>query len=242
MALEDLERYYSQFKFMTVMDDQEGINTLIDEIDREDRFVYLRQLAYRIECDARSIDQSDEFDQLAIEREMRDERRLGLLRISLRRFQTAEKLWRKVGLAGTPKAVGCLDGQIRMLEQLGDRKRAAELYDVLCKELSKYASQYRTLANRLNDCVETLIDDEAWVEAEKVAKSAYVASIQAWRVASHPFVQISLQNLQCVLRKQGKQASAEHVRSFAEKMRLVGKSCSDGATAEHGRSHRCCEH
>lgn len=126
-----------------------------------------------------------------------------------------------------------------MLEQQGDRRQAAELYDLLGKELSKYSSQYRALANRLNDCVEMLIDDEAWAEAEKVAKSAYVASIQAWRVASHPFVQISLQNLQYVLKKQGKQASAEQVRAFAEKMQ-ASASCSGGAT--HNRSHRCCEH
>ncbi len=230
MALEDLDRFYSLLNFMMAMNDQEGIDAVIEEVGRADGFVYLRQLAYRIECDARSIDQADAFDQLAIEREMRDERRAGLLRISLRRFQIAEKLWRKVGLAGTPKAVGCLEGQIRMLEQLGDCKSAVELYDVLCKELSKYASQYRTMANRLNDCVETLIDDEAWVEAEKVAKSAYVASIQAWRVASHPFVQISLQNLQFVLKKLGKEEAAVRIRNFCEKRK---SECGEAETSCH---------
>ncbi len=222
MVLDDLNRYYALLNFMMEQNDQEGIDAVINDISQDGGFVYLRQLAYRIECNAQTIDQADDFDLLAVEREIHEQRRVALLKLALRRYQVAEKLWRKAGLAGTPGAVRCLEGQIRILEQQGDRKTAAEFYDVLCKELSKYSSQYQNVANQLNNCVEMLIDDEAWSEAEKVAKTAYVASIQAWRSASHPFIQISLQNLQYVLKKLGKESIAARVRNFSEKKKCTG--------------------
>jgi|GEM_PF-4554815 len=233
MVLEDLNQLYVALNFMVEMNDQEGIDALIANIGADSGFVHLRSLAYRIECDARVIEEADLFDKLVVNREIRDVRRARLLSVALRRFQTAEKLWRKVGLAGVQKAIQCLEGQIRVLEQLGERKEAAALYDLLCKELSKYSSQYRAVANRLNDCVETLIDDEAWSEAEKVAKTAYVASIQAWRLAAHPFVQISLQNLQFVLRKLGKESAASRVGDF------IAKKKSEWQLEQHGSSCQC---
>lgn len=222
MVLDDLNRYYALLNFMMEQNDQEGIDAVINDICQDGGFVYLRQLAYRIECNAQTIDLADDFDLLAVERDIHEQRRTALLRQALRRYQVAEKLWRKVGLAGTPGAVRCLEGRIRVLEQQGDRNEARALYDVLCRELSKYSSQYQALASRLNECVEMLFDDEAWTEAEKVAKTAYVASIQAWRSASHPFTQISLQNLHYVLKKLGKESIATRVRDFSEKKKNEG--------------------
>lgn len=233
MVLDDLNRYYVLLNFMMEQNDQEGIDAVINDISQDGGFVYLRQLAYRIECNAQTIDLADDFDLLAVERDIHEKRRTALLRQALRRYQVAEKLWRRVGLAGTPGAVRCLEGQIRILEQQGDRKTAAALYDALCKELSKYSSQYQAVAGRLNECVEMLIDDQAWSEAEKVAKTAYVASIQAWRSASHPFTQISLQNLHYVLKKLGKESIAARVRDFSEKKKNEG-------TADEQSHCGCC--
>lgn len=232
MALEDLNKYYSLLNFMMGVNDQDGIDALSDQISK-DGFVYVRQLAYRIECDAQSIDQPDEFEHLPVGKEILEQRRRFRLKLSLDRFCVAEKLWRKVGLAGTPGAVRCLEGRIRIAEQLGDRKKAAELCEMLCKELSKYSSQYKVLANRLNDCVEMLIDDEAWTEAEKVAKTAYVASIQAWKVASNPFTQISLQNLQYVLRRLGKESIAARIRDFSEKKKSEWTGSHASCSCDH---------
>lgn len=108
------------------------------------------------------------------------------------------------------------------------------LYERIKSMTAMDSRQHVRLANSLNECVESLIDDEEWEEALKVAKTAYVASIRAWRTAAHPFAQISLQNPESLLRKQGKDSASMRARDFMEKKKNEWKPSDD--------SGHCCNH